>query len=157
MTVESEAIHAVYPQQIREAKELDFENGIVNEDLEAVILEPSLEAADVDDEDDADEKGRSLLNTFPFNINTNESQDHHDHLHHDHHEDDHHHHEHHEQHQTKEASPGKFPFNLPLRSPLSNRQSDQQPDIRDTPISINEIAASGSGSGRRCIDKVKYF
>ena len=152
-----EEFHVIYPSQSRRAKVLEFEDGevpeegIVNEELDAVIMEPH--GIKQIDEDIAQKKSaKSLLNTFPFNVPNDEEHSHdHDHHHADHGE----HHEHHEHHDDQEvaskATQEKFPFNLPLRAPLSNRQTQEPSQSQSNPPTIlNEIATSG----RKCIDKV---
>jgi len=162
-----EEFHVIYPKEARKAKVLEFENGeaqgegTVNEELNAVIMEPqSVEDTVVDDVEANSQKktAKSLLNTFPFNVPNDEehSHDHHHADHGDHHEEHHgEHHEHHEEAASK-ATQGKFPFALPLRAPLSNRQGQASESFQSNPPTIlNEIATSGTAaSGRKCIDKV---
>ena len=143
-----------------------------DEELSAIITEPLDEAVDeledmetLDDVDDDDRKYKSLIGVFPFNESHKDGEDHHHehdhgdhHEHHEHHDQDHEHHEHNHDHES-----------APLRSPLSNRDSNiQSNSIPNFPFNLNkqkstvsqntiitEIANDGtSENGRKCIDKV---
>ena len=157
-----EDFQVIYPSQARKAKVLEFEagevqgEGTVDEELNAVIMEPQEE--EIVEAGTAQKKtAKSLLNTFPFNVPNDEEHSHdHHHAEHEEHHGEHHgeHHEHHEEAQVaSKATQEKFPFNLPLRAPLSNRQTQTQAEESsqgNPPTILNEIA----NSGRKCIDKV---
>jgi len=167
----------VYPQKLRKAKVLDdfpLNGSFEDEELSAIITEPLDEAVDeledtktLDLDDDDDRKYKSLIGVFPFNESHKDGEDHHHehdhgehHEHHEHHDQDHEH-EHHEHHHDHE--------NAPLRSPLSNRDSNLQSNsIPNFPFNLNkqkstvsqntiitEITNAGtSENGRKCIDKL---
>ena len=131
---------------------------------------------DVVDDEDNDKKSKSLIGVFPFNESHKGDQHHehgHDeeHHHHEHHDQDHEHehHEHHHEHNHEETLEQDA---APLRSPLSNRDSNLQSNsIPNFPFNLNkqknaisqntiitEIANSGTNeNGRKCVDKVFTF
>jgi len=187
--VVDENFQIVYPQQLRKAKVLEdlpldgsFEVEMRDEELSAIITEPLDQEVDVlkkettldvvDDEDN-DKKSKSLIGVFPFNESHKGDQHHehgHDeeHHHHEHHDQDHEHehHEHHLEHNHEETLEQDA---APLRSPLSNRDSNLQSNsIPNFPFNLNkqknaisqntiitEIASSGTNeNGRKCVDKL---
>ena len=151
--------------------------------MSAIITEPLDQKVDVlkkettlDVVDDDDKKSKSLIGVFPFNESHKDEQHHehgHDeeHHHHEHHDQDHEHehHEHHLEHNHEEILEQDA---APLRSPLSNRDSNLQSNsIPNFPFNLNkqknaisqntiitEIASSGTNeNGRKCVDKVFTF
>merc|ERR1712198_580828 len=146
--VVDENFQIVYPQQLRKAKvleDLPLDGSFEDEELSAIITEPldqkvdvlkketTLDVVDVGDEDN-DKKSKSLIGVFPFN------ESHKDDQHHEHgHDEEHHHHEHHDQHHEHNHEETLEQDAAPLRSPLSNRDSNLQSNsIPNFPFNLNK-------------------
>ena len=157
-----------------------FASEPTNEDLEELVMpegedDSKLTAKEIlfglDDEERSE---KSLLNTFPFNIDNHGHHDHHGHHEHhgEHHDEEHNHHHNHEEnghhensheHGIQEAfnniesrNPAigaSFPFADRIRE--ASKPTDENEEGTNTEVSLNSVITNGATDGdRKCIDKV---